>query len=355
MKSFDDLVIKPHQFNLPLKIRGQALILPKTKALTNSEVLKNAGKFKHMPSFLLDKITGIIKKRYGHHKRHLIHHPWDGSDSNEENTYSLSLEATQKALENADTLDRPSAFILGTTTTTHYTGSLSAAVAGSCELLLPTFDTKAGCSTSLYSLHLAATLLEKQYPNILVTCAETLSKVMDPKNYETWLGLADGGASIWLERDEEKPQFKLIESFCCTIGSYAKLFTTPGVLPPKQGTRIYREFILQGDGDAMKSKSFQYYHKILSNLKERNQLENIDVFIPHQVNLEIINKLFKEFEIDQSKLVYDAESIGNIGGSSILYSLVNIIQSHRVVTGQKILLFSVGGGLSGAYQIWQKV
>jgi 3-oxoacyl-[acyl-carrier-protein] synthase-3 len=52
------------------------------------------------------------------------------------------------------------------------------------------------------------------------------------------------------------------------------------------------------------------------------------------------------------EVIWDADRVGNIGGSSILYSLANALKGDRLNGSGDMLLMSVGGGLSFAGQLW---
>lgn len=171
----------------------------------------------HSLSFL-EKFAEKIGEEFGFYSRYWCHKPWESLDNSRGLTAeSLAIESVQKLLAQY-TPQKIDAFLLGSTTNKRFTGSQAAAVLGHLGLDAPAYDLKTGCSTSLSTLHLGYALMALGYSNILVCCAETLSKVIDPENEKTWIGLADGAAALFMEKRPpvpsqwKKPSFLLREN-----------------------------------------------------------------------------------------------------------------------------------------------
>ena len=131
---------------------------------------------------------------------------------------------------------RPSLLIHGTTTTSRYTGSQAAAILGRLGVVAPAYDVKAGCSTSLAALHMAVAFLRCRLSRTWRSaCAETLSRVMHPDVRETWFGLADGGAALWMDRDEAAPEFAITQSVLLHRRPARRPLHDAGPLPPTPG------------------------------------------------------------------------------------------------------------------------
>ena len=93
---------------------------------------------------------------------------------------------------------------------------------------------------------------------------------------------------------------------------------------------------------------------MMDYLQTNNILKKIQYFIPHQVNLSLILKVQDKYTF-YPKRIWDAREIGNIGGSSILYSLSKLLKEHTFKSGDHILMMSVGGGISSSFQVWEKM
>ncbi|TAL61522.1 MAG: 3-oxoacyl-ACP synthase, partial [Legionella sp.] len=245
------------------------------------------------------------------------------------------------------------AFLLGSTTNKRFTGSQAAAVLGEFGIDAPAYDLKTGCSTSLSTLHLAYALMALGYEKILLSCAETLSKVVDPQNEKTWIGLADGAAALFLEKHAQGV-FTIEKSFFSTLGQHVEAFTTHGVFPPTHEQIDSPGYHLQGDENLMKELAYKQYRAMLkAMLPGTKEKQDITWIIPHQVNFKLIEEILAENELTHAQVLWDADQIGNIGGASITYTLARAIEEKCFTKPGKILMLSVGGGLSYAAQVLQ--
>ena len=81
--------------------------------------------------------------------------------------------------------------------------------------------------------------------------------------------------------------------------------------------------------------------------------KEITWIIPHQVNRKLITHILHEYQMLNKAVIWDSDTIGNLGGASILYSLARAVEEKIFDRAGKILMISVGGGLSYAGQILQ--
>ncbi len=340
--------------DLKVKIRGYGRSWPSV-AYTNLDLLKLNPDTHDKPEALLAGLAEKIQSKWGFHKRFLSQKPGTVADDSAETSESLALKATEAALKSRG-CKTPDIFIHGTTTTRRYTGSQATSILGKLKLQIPAYEIKAGCSTSIASLHLAQSMLTAGYESVLVSCAETLSKVMHPDVRETWFGLADGGASVWMEKVDsvKDSDFTILKSGYSTDGTYVDMYTTTGNLPPRVEDVTSNKFALNGDSSQLKDLSKERYlemiNQILPEAKDRSRLKWL---ISHQVNLGLINEINSEMQM-QPQMVWSASEFGNIGGSSVLFSLAQALEENTFKSGDEILLMSVGGGLSFACQLWKK-
>ena len=248
-------------------------------------------------------------------------------------------------------------FVHGTTTTSRYTGSQATATLASIDQTSPAIEMKAGCSTSLASLYVATLGLMSAHDNAMILCTETLSKVVNPKVRETWFGLADGSAGLWLEKQtEESADFKLLAMTYGTQGHHVDMYTTKGALPPNAEDLEENNYILKGDGSKLKDISTDHYNKMYKLFADNFNMGEIKYLIPHQVNdALVLTLLSKHFEMPDVQVLKSSDEVGNIGGSSVLYTLSDNISKETFKSGDKVLMMSVGGGLSYSMHLWEKL
>jgi 3-oxoacyl-[acyl-carrier-protein] synthase-3 len=360
-------VIGPHgplqviELGLGIDVLGAARSWPGTP-VDNATLLARHPRTAGLARGALEALSRRIEQKYGVRTRHLARMPGEpeprARGQDEETSQGLALEAARGAVAQAGRraagapLPDIGALVHGTTTSSRYTGSQAPVILAALNGFAPAYETKAGCSTSLASLHLGFALLAMGYDNVLVSCAETLSKVMNPEVRETWFILADGGAAVWLARNDASPQFEVLESLYHTDGRLADLYTTHGPLPPDHRTIDAGGYVMAGDGARLSQEARNRYRMMLSAMFPGGAgLDRIRWLIPHQINRALIEAVVRESEL-RAEWIWSADRFGNLGGTSVLFSLAEAIEGNRFEPGDEILLMSVGGGLSFAMQHW---
>ena len=74
--------------------------------------------------------------------------------------------------------------------------------------------------------------------------------------------------------------------------------------------------------------------------------EAIDLLVPHQANLRIIDSAVKRFGLSEDKVVINLDRYGNMSSASIPVALDEAIQAGRVKEGDNVILVGFGGGLT---------
>jgi 3-oxoacyl-[acyl-carrier-protein] synthase-3 len=338
---------------LGIQVLGHGRALPGDTPVSNADLLALDPEQQGRPPEVLEKLGQKVAARLGFHQRYLARLPGASARDDEETSESLALKAARQALGGHGGTE-VEALIHGTTTTSRYTGSQAAAILGRLESHASAWEVKAGCSTSLASLHLAVALLGSGYSNVLVSCAETLSKVMNPAMKETWFILADGGAAVWLKREPVAPDFEVRRCLYATDGTLVDLYTTPGRLPPDRATLEAGGYCMAGDGTRLREEALRRYLEMLGAMFPGGRgLKDVRWVVAHQINRKLVEQVCEVGGLE-ARLVWSAERVGNVGGASVLFSLSEALEQGLFAPGDGVLLMSVGGGLSFAMQHWVK-
>jgi|GEM_PF-2172795 len=335
--------------NLSFNIISAACARPKGPAITNLDIFKHFPRTAKRSIEFQNNMAEMIGKELGFNQRYWVHKPWQPLDNATENSETLAKDALTKLFSSTsdEVID---AFVLGSTTNTRYSGSQATSVLGAFKICAPAYDFKAGCSTSLASFSLAYGLMGLGYKRVLVCCAETMSKIIDRDNEKTWLGVADGAGALLFERADDG-DFCIEKSIFSTDGRYVDAYTTKGQLPPTEQILSTDGYFLQGDETLLKTLALEKYTAMLDALFETVDKEEICWIIPHQVNRKLIHDLIQHYGLGHCKLLWDADKIGNIGGASIAYTLARSFNDNIFENKGKILMMSVGGGLTYATQL----
>ncbi|GAB1428929.1 hypothetical protein MASR2M17_23640 [Aminivibrio sp.] len=90
-------------------------------------------------------------------------------------------------------------------------------------------------------------------------------------------------------------------------------------------------------------------------LLERNGLTtaDIDLIIPHQANIRIIEAIAKKLDVDMGRIYVNVDRIGNTSAASIPIALTEAVATGRIRPGMQVLLSSFGGGFTWASALLQ--
>jgi len=74
--------------------------------------------------------------------------------------------------------------------------------------------------------------------------------------------------------------------------------------------------------------------------------EDIDLLVPHQANIRIIDAARKRFDIDEDKVIVTIHKYGNTSASSIAIALDEAVRSGRAKAGELVVMVGFGAGLT---------
>jgi 3-oxoacyl-[acyl-carrier-protein] synthase-3 len=80
-------------------------------------------------------------------------------------------------------------------------------------------------------------------------------------------------------------------------------------------------------------------------------IDDIDLCIPHQANLRILEATAKRCNFPMEKMIINLEKYGNTSAGSIPIALTEAIEEGKVKPNSKMLFLAFGGGLTGAAAI----
>jgi 3-oxoacyl-[acyl-carrier-protein] synthase-3 len=75
-------------------------------------------------------------------------------------------------------------------------------------------------------------------------------------------------------------------------------------------------------------------------------VEDVDVYVPHQANIRIIDHAVKKLGFPSEKVVVNVERFGNTSSGSIPLALADATQDGRVQPGKLVLMTGMGAGLT---------
>ncbi|MBP1930749.1 beta-ketoacyl-ACP synthase III [Ammoniphilus resinae] len=272
--------------------------------------------------------------------------------TDEEATSDLAYQAAQKALEAAGiTADQLDLIIVATVTPdTSFPSTANILQDRLGAKKAAAFDLAAACTGFLYGLATATQFIQNGlYRYVLVIGAECLSKVVNWSDRNTCVLFGDGAGAAVLGQVEEGYGFLSFD--LGSDGSGGDLLKVPAGgsrLPATEHTIANDLHYVSMAG----SEVFKFAVRVMGNSAEAAiqkaglSKEDIDLLVPHQANMRIIDAAVKRFGLSMDKVVVNLDRYGNMSSASIPIALDEAVRTGRVNKGDHLVLVGFGGGLT---------
>ncbi|MEO6445244.1 MAG: beta-ketoacyl-ACP synthase III [Gemmatimonadaceae bacterium] len=322
--------------NRPIaRIAGMGMYAP-PRVMTNSE----------FAAMGLETTDEWIYQRTGIRERHVA-----GPD---ESNCSMSAAAARVAMERAGvTAAELDVIVLGTASPDRLLPST--AVDLQAELgasKAAAFDVMAACSSFLYGLIVAEGLmLSGDAETILVVGTEMLTTIVDWQDRSTCVLFGDGSGAAVLKRSHNGTG--ILSSFMRSDGKLAELLYRPSggaVKPFDAGVLHDRSFYVKMEGREVFKHAVRSMSEAADRALERAKLTgaDIDVMIPHQANVRIIEATARHAGIPMDKVFVNVQRYGNTSSASVPIALEEAISCGRITPGMTVLLVAFGAGFTWA-------
>lgn len=274
------------------------------------------------------------------------------SKEKDESTTDLATKASLKAMEMAgissENLDM---IVVGTVTSDRQFPSTACMVQQDLKAENAiAFDVSAGCTGFLYALTIVNNAIRcGTCENALVIGVERLSSVVNWRDRNTCVLLADGAGAVVVTA--KKDRGGILSSRLKSDGTLWELLYSsygnsyiPGIL---QGIDL-KPLHLEMDGNRLFKKAIEYMSTITQRVMQDTSLssEEIQLVIPHQANIRIIQGLAKSLKVPMEKVYTNIHKYGNTSSATIPIALDEANREGLVKKGENVLLVSFGAGLT---------
>lgn len=268
-----------------------------------------------------------------------------------EDTSSIANKAAKIALDRAKVKGEDiDLIIVATLTPDNFTPSVACIIQKEIGAENATaFDINAACTGFIYALEVGRSLMAVgRYKKALIIGAETLSKIVDWSDRSTCILFGDGGGACVLETSDSKEG--IINSYSISDGKKGETLIAGAVdvNNPFIEEKVEKHKYIKMNGRevfkfATKSMTSSI-EKVLENTEYT--LNDIDLIIPHQANLRIIEYAAKKLNLPLDRFYINLEDVGNTSAGSIPIALNNAFEEEKIKKGMKIILVGFGGGLT---------
>ena len=275
-----------------------------------------------------------------------------------ETTASMGAVAGLRAIRTAglepDDIDL---ILLGTLTPDYWMPSTAALVKEAIgNTRAAAFDVMAACSGFVYAFGTAqAYITAGLAKHVLVIGAELLTRFLDYTDRSTCILFGDGAGAVVLSASEEPGGALGIEMTTEPQGAYMIWLPAGGAkAPPSAGTIARGEHYVRMEGN----QTYRFATKTMATTAlesiRRSGLEpdDIDLFIPHQANIRIIEAVAKGLDLPMEKMFINLDKYGNTSAASVPIALAEAVNEGRVKVGDNVTIVAFGAGFtSGAVTI----
>ncbi|WP_129309358.1 ketoacyl-ACP synthase III [Streptomyces sp. L2] len=330
--------IKPSKGSPYARILGVGGYRP-TRVVPNEVILEK-----------IDSSDEWIRSRSGIETRH-----WAGPD---ETVAAMSVEAAGKAIADAG-IDAEQIGAVVVSTVSHFAQTPAIATEIADKLgtnKAAAFDISAGCAGFGYGLTLAkGMVVEGSAEYVVVIGVERLSDLTDLEDRATAFLFGDGagavvvgpskepaiGPTVWGSEGDKSQTIKQTVSWDrYRVGDVAEL--------PLDGDGNIKFPAITQEGQAVFRWAVFEMAKVAQQALDAAGIspDDLDVFIPHQANMRIIDSMVKTLKLPERVTVArDIRTTGNTSAASIPLAMERLLATGEAKSGDTALVIGFGAGL----------
>jgi 3-oxoacyl-[acyl-carrier-protein] synthase-3 len=212
------------------------------------------------------------------------------------------------------------------------------------------FDVSAACSGFAYALTLGAEFVKSgAHKKVLVIGADVMTSILNYEDRATCVLFGDGAGAVLLEPVEDGTG---VLGFLHEVdGSGACYLNMPGggsLRPASHETVDKKMHYIRQEGQHVFKYAVRKFAETSLELLARSGLarESIDLFVPHQANVRIIDAARERLGLPEEKVVKNIDRYGNTTAATIPLALATALDEKRLEKGDVVLLAAVGAGFT---------
>ena len=212
------------------------------------------------------------------------------------------------------------------------------------------FDVGAACSGFIYALSTAEGIIAaEQAEHVLVIAAEKLTSIMDWSDRTTAVLFGDGAGATIVRRSTNGRG--ILSGYLKTDGTLAELLYRPGggaTHPPSEELLKDHSYYIKMAGREVFKAAVLSMADACDHALERAGLsaDDIDLLIPHQANIRIIEATAKHAGMPMDKVYVNVDRFGNTSAASIAIALDEAVKTGRLKPGMVVMLCAFGAGFT---------
>ena len=217
------------------------------------------------------------------------------------------------------------------------------------------FDISAACSGFVYALTVAEGYLAAGRGEIaLVVATEKMSGIIDWCDRKTCVLFGDGAGAVVVRRASNGRG--LMSSFLRSDGTLAELLWRPG-----GGVKVPFDIaVLEQKTHLIRMAGREVFKAAVRSMAEASDQallragltgDDIDLFIPHQANIRIIEATARYANVPMEKVYVNVDRYGNMSSATIPIALDEAVEQGRIRPGSNVLMVAFGAGFTWAASV----
>ena len=209
-------------------------------------------------------------------------------------------------------------------------------------------DVNTACTSFLYGLSTATAMIRSGVVgSALVIGGERIAPYMDWNDRNVAVLFGDGAAAVVLQATERDEGVQLEKLGC--YGDAREILRIHGI----GGAYVHQGRLLgatewQFEGQEIFKKAVNGMGSACEDVLRRAGIgpDDIDLVIPHQANLRIIEFVAKRAGVPMERVFVNVQRYGNMSAATVPVALCEALEQGLVKPGAKLLMPAFGGGLT---------
>jgi 3-oxoacyl-[acyl-carrier-protein] synthase III len=282
------------------------------------------------------KRTGILERRHAHPSQA---------------TSDLCMEAIERCLSSSGVSPKDiDLLVLGTFTPDMSFPSTACILQDKLGIVGPAIEVEAACAGFMYALITAAAYVHSGVSDMaLVVGGDTNSRIVNPNDPKTYPLFGDGAGAVLLTKG--RPDQGILSYSMGSDGSGGMQLCRPSGGSRNPPTAAHLEQGLQFmhmDGRAVFRWAVAILCDTIQDVLDHAGMKpnDVDLYIPHQANIRIINASIDVLHIPRTKVFSNLARYGNTSAGSIPICIDEAISEGRLKENDLCVLSGFGAGLA---------
>jgi 3-oxoacyl-[acyl-carrier-protein] synthase-3 len=212
------------------------------------------------------------------------------------------------------------------------------------------YDVSAACTGFIYALEIAEGHIAAGRAEIaLVISTEKMSGIVDWTDRATCVLFGDGAGAAVVRKAENGRG--MLSSFIRSDGTLAELLWRPG-----GGVKVpFDVAVLDEKSHLVKMAGSEVFKAAVRSMAEAADQalmragltgDDIDLLVPHQANIRIIEATAKYAKIPMEKVFVNVDRYGNMSSATVPIALDEAVEQGRIRKGDNVLMVAFGAGFT---------